>query len=86
VSDSSGTYRVGAALLDLKDPTKIIGRTDYPLFEPQMPYEKNGQVANVVFPCGNVQIGDRIFIYYGGADTVIGVASIEIEKVLQALM
>jgi predicted GH43/DUF377 family glycosyl hydrolase len=85
VSESSGTYRVGAALLDLKDPTKIIGRTDYPIFEPQMPYEKNGQVANVVFPCGNVQIGDRIFLYYGGADTVIGVASIEIEKILGVL-
>ncbi len=85
VSESSGIYRVGAALLDLKDPSKIIGRTDYPLFEPQMPYEKNGQVANVVFPCGNVLMGDRIFIYYGGADTVVGVASIEVASLLRAL-
>jgi predicted GH43/DUF377 family glycosyl hydrolase len=83
VSETSGTYRVGVALLDLKNPTKIIGRSDYPVLEPQMPYEKNGQVSNVVFPCGNVQIENKIFLYYGGADSVIGVATIDTDKILK---
>jgi len=84
VSDD-GIYRVGAVLLDLKNPTKIIGRTDYPLFEPETPYEKNGQVPNVVFPCGAVLLGKHLFIYYGGADQVVGVATIEMIKLLSVL-
>ncbi len=85
VSDEDGAYRVGAVLLDLKNPTRIIGRTDYPLLEPETPYEKKGQVSNVVFPCGTVAIGNRIYIYYGGGDTVTGVATMEIKKLLEAL-
>jgi len=76
-------YRVGAILLDLRDPLKIIARTDEPLFEPETKYEKKGQIDNVVFPCGAVAIKDNIFIYYGGADLVIGVATISIKKLLK---
>ncbi|MBU0457762.1 MAG: hypothetical protein ABH824_04190 [Nanoarchaeota archaeon] len=75
-------YRLGAILLDLKDPLKIIARTDNPLFEPETKYEKKGIVDNVVFPCGAVAIRDKIYIYYGGADQVIGVATIPIKKLL----
>lgn len=78
-------YRVGAVLLDLRNPTKIIGRTDNPIFEPETPYEKEGQVPNVVFPCGAALIGKKIFVYYGGADKVVGVASIEVDKLLRVL-
>jgi predicted GH43/DUF377 family glycosyl hydrolase len=78
-------YRVGAVLADLKDPTKIISRTDYPLFEPEEIYEKQGEVPNVVFPCSNVLIGDTIFFYYGGADKVIGVATVKLKDLLDAL-
>jgi len=85
ISEEDHFYRVGAALLSLKDPTKIISRTDHPVFEPEMPYEQDGEVANVVFPCGNVFIKDRVFIYYGGADKVVGVASIKLNKLLEAL-
>lgn len=84
VSDD-GVYRVGAVLLDLKDPTKIIGRTDYPLFEPETYYEKEGQVPNVVFPCGAVILGEKIFMYYGGGDQVIGVATAETKELLRVL-
>lgn len=84
VSDE-GIYRVGAALLDLKNPTKIIGRTDYPIFEPETDYEKKGEVSNVVFPCGAVVIGKTLFVYYGGADRVVGVATAELEKLLEVL-
>ena len=86
VSKNDGVYRVGAVLLDLKDPTKIIGRTEDPLFEPEADYEKEGEVPNVVFPCGNVIIKDKIYIYYGGADRVIGVATIKINDLLNLLL
>ncbi|MCD5396210.1 MAG: hypothetical protein LR000_00860 [Candidatus Pacebacteria bacterium] len=80
-----GVYRVGAVLLDLKNPTKILARTFYPLLEPETPYEKEGIVNNVVFPCGNVLLGNKIFLYYGGADKVVGVATIEVDDLLDLL-
>ncbi len=84
VSDD-GIYRVGAALVDLNDLTKIISRTNQPIFEPDVEYEKVGQVPNVVFPCGATVIGEEIYIYYGGADSVVGVATGNIEKLLKFL-
>jgi len=54
VSEDDGAYRVGALLADVRDPTKVIGRTDYPILEPETVYEKEGIVPNVVFPCGAV--------------------------------
>jgi len=80
-----GIYRVGAILTDLKDLTNITSRTIEPIFEPETPYEKNGQLANVVFPCGAVQLKDKIFMYYGGADKVVGVAIIDIKDLLKSL-
>jgi len=53
--------------------------------EPEMPYEKEGVVPNVVFPCGSVVIGKKLIIYYGGDDKVIGVASLELPKLLKDL-
>lgn len=75
-------YRVGAILLDLKDPLKIIARTDEPLFEPETKYEKEGIINDVVFPCGIVVINDKIFMYYGGGDKVVGVATLSLKKLL----
>lgn len=85
VSEEDGFYRVGAVLTDLHDPTKIIGRTDYPIFEPEAEYEKRGEVPNVVFPCGAVVMGKTLFMYYGGGDQVVGVATMELEKLLEIL-
>jgi predicted GH43/DUF377 family glycosyl hydrolase len=76
---------VGAVLFDPKNPAKIISRTEKPLFEPETEYEKKGEVSNVVFPCGNVVIKDKIYIYYGGADKVVGVATIKISDLLSAI-
>jgi predicted GH43/DUF377 family glycosyl hydrolase len=84
-ASDDGVYRVGATLLDLKNPTKIIGRTDNSILEPEAPYEKEGQIPNVVFPCGAVVIGKNLFVYYGGADKVVGAATIEINKLLDVL-
>ena len=78
-------YRVGAVLLDLKNPVKILARTIYPIFEPETPYERGGQVSNVVFPCGNVVIGDDLYVYYGGGDHVVGVATVKVKKLLEIL-
>ena len=91
ISKNHHTYRIGAALLDLKDPTTVLARSSDPIFEPEESYEKIGVVNNVVFPCGMVvkpaRRGgeDMLYIYYGGADTVVGVATIELDIVLRAL-
>lgn len=80
-----GEYRMGAVLLDKEDPTIVIGRTAAPLFEPEEGYEKAGIVPNVVFPCGNIVRGDTVYIYYGGADYVVGVATASLHKILDIL-
>lgn len=85
VSDPGHVYKVGAILLDLKDPTKVLGRTDIPLLEPEMDYELFGDVPNVVFPCGAVMIKDEIYLYYGGADLVVGVARMKVKEILKQL-
>ena len=86
VSRRAGHYNVRAALLDAKDPEKILYRTQDPIFEAKMPYERNGIVPNVVFPCGVVAIGDTLFVYYGGADTVTGVATVSIDTLIEGLV
>lgn len=80
-----GVYRVGALLADLRDVTRLIARTDEAIFESRYPYEKVGQVGNVVFPCGAVVIGETLFMYYGGADQVVGVATIPLQKLMDIL-
>jgi predicted GH43/DUF377 family glycosyl hydrolase len=81
----STTYRVGAVLLDLKDPTAVLARTAIPLFEPEEEYERKGVTSNVVFPCGLVSRGGTLYMYYGGADSVIGVATIKLSVLLTML-
>jgi predicted GH43/DUF377 family glycosyl hydrolase len=78
-------YRVGAVLLDLKNPTKVLARLVYPILEPETPYEIEGQVPKVVFPCGNVILRDTLYVYYGGADSVIGVATVNLRELLSIL-
>lgn len=81
----STTYRVGAVLLDLKDPTIIKARTAVPLFEPHAEYEHKGIVPNVVFPCGLVVRGNTAYMYYGAADSVTGVATMKVNTILKML-
>jgi predicted GH43/DUF377 family glycosyl hydrolase len=82
VSDPGNAYRVGAMLLDLQDPSRVIAETDTDLIEPELAYEKLGDVNNVVFPCGAVLKDGDVWIYYGGADTVIGVARMPLADIL----
>ena len=75
-------YSLGIALLDLDDPTKVIARQANPILEPELDWEINGYVPNVVFSCGQVVIGDELFVYYGGADTAIGLAKIRMDEIV----
>lgn len=83
VSEEDGYYRVGAILTDLYDLNKIIARSDDSLLEPRFPFEKKGQIPNVVFPCGAIIKNNTIFIYYGGADKVVGVATMPLATLLR---
>ena len=77
-------YRMGLALLDLEDPGIVLRRTDEWVFAPEAPYEITGDVGRVVFPCGWVHdpVTDRLSLYYGAADTVIGLATAKLSDVL----
>ena len=80
-------YSMGAALLDLDEPWKVIGRSHDYLLSPQMPYEQVGDVQNVVFPCAALvdQATDRVTIYYGAADTVTCLAHGYISEIIDSL-
>ena len=77
-------YRMGLALLDLEDPRIVLRQTDEWIFGPEAPYEITGDVGRVVFPCGWVHDveNDQLYLYYGGADTVIGLATARFSEVL----
>ncbi|OYD14360.1 hypothetical protein CH333_08240 [candidate division WOR-3 bacterium JGI_Cruoil_03_44_89] len=73
-------YSPGFAFIDLEDPRKVIYRHPEPILEPTMKYEKEGVVPNVVFVEGVVIKDETVFVYYGGADTVIGVATAPLSR------
>ena len=81
---SADICQAGAVLLDLADPAKVIGRTPQNLLEPREPWELAGQVPNVVFPSGMTVVEDRVHLYYGAADTAVGHAVADLDKVIKA--
>ena len=78
-------YRLGALILDLKNPQKVLYRSNGPILEPEEHYENNGHKGGVVYSCGAIVKENRLFVYYGGADTVVCVASIKFEELIQDL-
>ena len=78
-------YNIRASLLKLDDPLQVIGRTFFPILEPETDYEKKGIVNNAVFSCGEVVIKNKLFFYYGGADKVIAVATVGLSTLLDKL-
>ncbi len=80
--DEAKTYRLGLALIAPDDPEAIIYRSKEPILEPTEQFEKVGDVPNVVFTCGAFIKGERLFVYYGGADKVMCVASQRLDKLL----
>jgi predicted GH43/DUF377 family glycosyl hydrolase len=75
-------YRVGAALLDLDEPTRVIGRSSNWILGPREPYERTGDVPNAVFPCGltHDRASGQLRLYYGAADTSICVATAVLDE------
>lgn len=81
---SGRIYRIGAMLLELESPEKVIGYTPHFIFGPETEYERIGDVPNVVFPCGAIVEDDgMIKMYYGAADTCIAVAEAYIEDIIK---
>ena len=64
VSEQHHVYRIGAVLLDLKDPTTVLSRSSDPIFSPETTFEKEGIESNVVFPCGMIVRDGLLYIYY----------------------
>lgn len=85
VSRFDKNYRLGYMILDLEDPFNVLYRSKYPILEPQLEYEKKGMVDNVVFSCGVVEKDGLVYLYYGGADKVMCVATLELAKLLSVL-
>ena len=81
----TSTPHAGAALLDKKNPCKVIGHLKDPLFSPERKWEKEGNVNNVVFPTGAAVFGKRLYLYYGAADKRIAVASLDMDELLAEL-
>lgn len=93
---SNSIYQAGVMLLDLQDPGRVISRGRYNILEPRELYELTGQVPNVVFPSGAIvermnsngfaEKSSEVKIYYGAADTCIGLATTTIAELIQAAM
>lgn len=78
-------YRAGAALLERDNPYKIVARSPSAIFKPTEVYEQSGLMSNVVFPSGLVLRGEQLWMYYGAADTCIGLAVANLRDVLNEL-
>jgi len=84
-ADDASRYCLGALLLDINDPEKILARSIQPIMEPIAPYEQTGFFGNVVFTNGHVVDGDKVTIYYGASDEVICGATFSINEILASL-
>jgi predicted GH43/DUF377 family glycosyl hydrolase len=86
VKNTSGgpVYRLGAVLLDLEDPSKVLGRSAVPILSPREYYERVGDIGNVVFSCGVVPSGYNggLKVYYGAGDTCICVGTTSVEELI----
>ncbi len=76
-------YRFGTCLVDLDDPTKVIARPKSSIFEPEELWEIRGDVPFVVFSNANPVVGSTVYVFYGGGDHVIGLATCNLEDLLQ---
>ncbi|MFC2140364.1 glycoside hydrolase family 130 protein [Candidatus Auribacterota bacterium] len=82
---SGPIYRLGALLLDIEDPSQVIGRSEIPILTPRENYERIGDINNVVFSCGAILEDDgELKVYYGAADTSICLATAHINEILDS--
>ena len=78
-------YRIGAALLDLDRPHRLMARARRWLLAPREPYERTGDADNVIFPCGGFVRGEELWVYYGAADSSICLARARISDILSVV-
>jgi predicted GH43/DUF377 family glycosyl hydrolase len=78
-------YKVGAMMLDIDNPAKVLYRTHGPIIEPNESYENEGFKSGVVYPCGAVIVNGKLHIYYGGADTVVCAATADLNTFLDEM-
>lgn len=76
-------YKFGVCLLDLDDPTRVIRRPSRAIFWPEELWELRGDVPNVVFSCANVAVEDTVYVYYGGGDHAIGLATCKLNDLVE---
>jgi len=85
-TEDPNRYKLGAMLLDLKNPTIIRARSHSPILEPDEWYENEGYKSGVVYACGAVIVRGKLLVYYGGADKVACVASAPLAPFLKELL
>ncbi len=83
---SGSIYRLGLALLDRDVPTRLVRRTEEWIFGPKAHYEREGDVDDVVFPCGWIVRDNTVYMYYGAADSCIGLATASLSDLVDLIM
>lgn len=81
----SDSWTITAALADGKEPHKLVARASGHILQPATKYESDGLVPNVTFPSAAVVVGEDLYVYYGAADTVIGLATCKLNDLLNYL-
>jgi beta-1,2-mannobiose phosphorylase / 1,2-beta-oligomannan phosphorylase len=84
-ANDENRYCLGAILLDLHEPWRVIARSDEPIMEPHMQYERVGFFGEVIFTNGHVIDGDTLTVYYGASDEVVCAATFSIQQILNSL-
>ncbi len=85
VTARSGAYSLGALLLAIDDPSRVLARSREPILAPETSYEREGFYGGVVFTCGLIAEGDLVRVYYGAADGVTAVADLSLREILLGL-
>ena len=83
---SGSIYRLGLALLDLEKPVKVLRRSDEWVFGPKASYEREGDVDDVVFPCGWTAQDGTVYMYYGAADSCIALATAKLKDLIDYVL
>ena len=84
-ANEQNRYCLGAMLLDLDQPWKVLARSEEPIMVPSAEYERHGFFGNVVFTNGQIVDGDRVTVYYGASDTVVCGAHFQVSEILASL-
>lgn len=86
ITASGSIYRLGLALLDLNNPARVLRRSDEWVFGPRAHYEREGDVDDVVFPCGWTARDGMVCMYYGAADSCLGLATAKLDDLLDYIL